>query len=75
MKDQVSHLKGVADPIGPGGRLVGPADLNILLSLWGPCSFPDDCPPDLNADAQVDGADLTILLGAWTAIAPPASNP
>lgn len=25
----------------------------------------DDCPPDLNGDGLIDGADLTILLGGW----------
>lgn len=25
----------------------------------------DDCPGDLNGDGQVDGADLSALLGGW----------
>ena len=26
---------------------------------------PDTCPADFNDDGQVDGADLSVILGAW----------
>jgi len=57
-------------PVGTSGDLNGDnsvdgADLLILLSAWGPCADPDDCPGDLNSDGMVDGADLLILLSNW----------
>jgi hypothetical protein len=57
-------------PLGPLGDLnndgaVDGADLLILLSAWGKCADPDDCPADLNDDGTVDGADLLILLSHW----------
>ncbi|MCH2145919.1 MAG: hypothetical protein MK082_12350, partial [Phycisphaerales bacterium] len=33
---------------------------------------PVDCPGDLTGDGVVDGADLTVLLGAWGASSGPA---
>jgi Cu/Zn superoxide dismutase len=45
--------------------VVDGADLLILLSEWGKCDDPNDCPADLNDDDVVDGADLLILLSAW----------
>jgi hypothetical protein len=45
--------------------VVDGADLLILLSEWGKCGEPDDCPADLNGDGVVDGADLLILLSNW----------
>jgi len=35
--------------------------LGLLLGTWGQ----SDVPTDLNADGNVGGADLGILLGAW----------
>jgi len=49
-----------------GDDIVDGADLGILLSAWGPCADPNDCPADLNGDGTVDGADLGILLSAWS---------
>ncbi len=43
-------------------RVVGAADLALLLGSWGPCAA---CPTDLNQDGIVDAADLAILLGSW----------
>jgi len=63
-----------ADADLTGDGVVGPADLTVLLSMWGPCPSSDECPGDLNLDAEVGGGDLTILLGAWSAIAPPATG-
>jgi len=45
--------------------LVDGADLLLLLSEWGKCADPDDCPADLNDDGSVDGADLLLLLSNW----------
>ena len=46
---------------------VGPFDLAVLLSNWGPC--PDTCPPvcmaDLSGDCITGAFDLAILLGSW----------
>jgi hypothetical protein len=57
-------------PLGPLGDLnndgvVDGADLLILLSAWGECDDPDECPADLNEDGVVDGGDLLILLSNW----------
>jgi len=49
-----------------GDDIVDGADLGILLSSWGPCADPNDCPADLNGDGTVDGADLGILLSEWS---------
>jgi len=42
--------------------LVGPVDLAILLTAWGP--NPRN-PADINGDDVVDGIDLAYLLAAW----------
>ncbi|HMN94968.1 MAG TPA: hypothetical protein PKC43_00475 [Phycisphaerales bacterium] len=57
----------IAQPLGAPGDLdcdgtVGPADLALLLGLWGS----DDSGADLNGDGVVGGDDLGILLGAWS---------
>ncbi len=41
---------------------VGPGDLAILLSQWGPCR---GCPADLDGDGMVGASDLAALLAAW----------
>ncbi len=46
--------------------IVDGTDLGLLLSAWGPCAVPGNCPADLNGDGVVDGADLGILLFAWS---------
>ena len=45
-----------------GDGAVGPADLLILLSSWGPCAAPC-CPGDFTGDGGVDLSDLLRLLG------------
>lgn len=40
-------------------------DLFILLSAWGECADPDNCPADLDQNGTVDVDDLFILLSAW----------
>jgi hypothetical protein len=37
-----------------------------MLTAWGPCGTPQNCPADLTGDGIVDGADLGILLTNWT---------
>ncbi|MHC5112503.1 MAG: FG-GAP-like repeat-containing protein [Planctomycetota bacterium] len=49
-----------ADINGDGD--VGPFDLALLLSAWGPDA---EYPFDLNGDGSVDAEDLAILLAAW----------
>ncbi len=46
-----------------GDEIVGPNDLAILLSQWGPCP---GCPADANCDGVVDANDLAILLAGWS---------
>lgn len=48
-----------------GDGVVNGLDLLILLSAWGTCSDPNDCPADLNDDGVVDGLDLLVLLSNW----------
>jgi predicted outer membrane repeat protein len=45
--------------------IVDGADLLILLSQWGKCADPADCPADLDGNGTVDGGDLLILLANW----------
>jgi hypothetical protein len=45
--------------------VVDGSDLLILLSAWGECSDPGNCPADLNNDGFVDGSDLLIMLSSW----------
>jgi hypothetical protein len=49
--------------VGAGGYAAANAGLGTL-TISGP-DGPPPCSGDLNGDGQVDGADLTILLGAW----------
>ncbi|MCA9290044.1 MAG: hypothetical protein KDA25_02885 [Phycisphaerales bacterium] len=59
----VLELSNPADLNGDG--VVGPADLAILLSQWGPCEDPGNCVSDLDGDGLVGPADLAILLASW----------
>lgn len=52
-----------ADLNGDGD--VGPFDLALLLSNWGPCPVGGDCPADFDGDGEVGASDLPLLLGAW----------
>jgi len=45
--------------------VVNVSDLLILLSDWGKCTDPSDCPADLNGDGVVNVSDLLILLSNW----------
>ena len=47
-------------------RVVNGADLETLLSLWGPCAGgTSGCLADLDNNAVVDGVDLGRLLALW----------
>jgi len=48
-----------------GDGTVDLADLLILLSYWGPCEDPSDCPADLTGDGVVDLSDLLLILSNW----------
>jgi len=45
-----------------GDNRVGPSDLAVLLSAWGPGASP----ADFDGDGEVDAADLSVLLTNWT---------
>jgi DNA-binding beta-propeller fold protein YncE len=60
-KNPCPHLNGDLN----GDCVIDGTDLLILLSEWGKCGDPDDCPADLNGDGVVDGGDLLILLANW----------
>lgn len=49
-----------------GDGSIGVADLLILLSQWGACPDPKNCPADLTNDGSVGVLDLLLLLGNWS---------
>jgi hypothetical protein len=46
-----------------GDGMVGPADIGLLIAVWGTA----DVAADLNGDGTVDGYDLAYILGNWGA--------
>ena len=40
-------------------------DLLVLLTQWGPCITPFDCPGDIDADGAVGATDLAMLIAGW----------
>jgi len=48
-----------------GNGVVDSADLLILLTEWGPCPDPLNCPADLDCDGVVNSSDLLLLLSNW----------
>lgn len=48
-----------------GNGVVDTQDLFILLSQWGQCPNPEDCPADLDGNGVVDTQDLFMLLANW----------
>ena len=40
-------------------------DLIGLLSRWGPCDPPENCPGDFDGNGAVDFGDVIILISAW----------
>ena len=59
----------IADNNNKGGFATGGAPANHdfrssqRMAMQG--TSPDTCPADFNDDGQVDGADLSVILGAW----------
>jgi len=56
--------------LDPNGTIDG-ADLAQLLGAWGARPAPLGCPPDINADGEMNGADfdiadLGVILNAWS---------
>ncbi|MEE2972074.1 MAG: hypothetical protein VX672_03025, partial [Planctomycetota bacterium] len=64
--DTMSIDIDVSDPcdINGDGSIDG-ADLGALLSSWGACSDPSDCPADFDGDGSVGGSDIGLLLSCW----------
>lgn len=48
-----------------GDGAVDVVDLVQLVSAWGACAIPADCPADLDGSGAVDVLDLIILIGNW----------
>jgi hypothetical protein len=61
-----------ADTTGDGE--VDVDDLVTIITSWGPCADPDDCPADVNGDGEVDVDDLLAVLLNWGAGAGPPPN-
>ncbi|MCH2162867.1 MAG: FG-GAP repeat protein, partial [Phycisphaerales bacterium] len=64
-------VDGLASGCGPnpdlnGDGVVDGADMGLMLSMWGPCPDPSDCPADLNGDGIVGGGDIGLLLAGWS---------
>jgi hypothetical protein len=48
-----------------GDGVVNVSDLLIIISEWGMCTIPSDCPADVNGDGFVNVTDLLIAIGNW----------
>jgi len=48
-----------------GDGVVSVSDLLIMISEWGVCGDPTNCPADLNGDGVVSVTDLLIAIGNW----------
>jgi hypothetical protein len=46
-------------------RIVGAADLSIVLASWGVCG--QACPADIDGNGMVGAVDLSVVLAAWGA--------
>ena len=42
--------------------VITPADIGLMLLVWGDCASAADCPADLDRNATVNGGDLGLLL-------------
>ena len=49
-----------------GDGVVDIDDLFAVLSDWGECEFPEDCPADINGDGMVDIDDIFEVLANWS---------
>ncbi len=50
-----------------GNSAVNVADLLAVISGWGPCPNPNNCPADINNDDTVNVADLLAVISHWGA--------
>ena len=48
-----------------GDGVVNVSDLLIMISQWGVCGDPTNCPSDVNDDGYVSVTDLLIAIGNW----------
>ena len=48
-----------------GDGVVNVSDILIMISEWGVCSEPVNCPADVNGDGYVSVTDLLIAIGNW----------
>ena len=48
-----------------GDGVVNVSDLLIMISEWGVCGDPTNCPSDVNGDGYVNVTDLLIAIGNW----------
>ncbi len=60
----VVNLTGPADVTAD--CIVGFDDLLAVLSSFGPCGDPSDCPEDVDGDGTVGFTDILEVLSAWT---------
>ena len=45
--------------------MVNVSDLLIMISEWGACGNPDDCPADVTGDGYVNVSDILTAIGNW----------
>lgn len=48
-----------------GDGLVNVTDLLAVISAWGPCPVPANCPADVTHDGVVNVADLLMVISNW----------
>jgi hypothetical protein len=48
-----------------GDGVVNVSDLLLMISAWGECGDPVNCPADVNGDGYVSVTDLLIAIGNW----------
>jgi hypothetical protein len=57
-------------PVGGGDGVVNVQDLLVVISDWGRCSNPGNCPPDIappGGNRVVNVQDLLAVINAWGA--------
>jgi hypothetical protein len=59
-------IQCTADIAPPGGdHVVNVNDLLAVVSTWGACGNPQNCPGDINHDAVVNVNDLLAVISTW----------
>ena len=48
-----------------GDGVVNVSDLLIMISEWGECADPSDCPADVTGDGMVNVSDILTAIGNW----------